>query len=99
MEPAQLDLLRASEGRRAAVISEAVTRAGQSLALSFGNSFVLRRTATDEAGTLHARFEQRYFGLRVHGGELIAHVPLRETDRSLTSSVFPGISVNIRPAR
>lgn len=98
LDLASIERLRTRESERGAAISEDVNRAGQTMARSFGNTFVLRRTTTDEAGTLHARFEQRYRGLRVHGGELIAHVPLDESRRTLTSSVFPSVTLDVRPA-
>lgn len=98
LDLAELEALRAAEARRAAAIAADVNRAGQLLALTFGNTFVLRRTTTDEGGTLHARYEQRYLGIRVHGGELIAHVSLDGDDRTLTPAVFPGIAISVRPA-
>ncbi|MBC7927973.1 MAG: M4 family metallopeptidase [Bryobacteraceae bacterium] len=76
---------------------EDVNREALRLSGSDQTTFHLRRSTTDERGTVHARFEQRYAGLRVPGGEIIAHIP-RDGERTLTAKVFPYIRLDTRSA-
>jgi Zn-dependent metalloprotease len=61
------------------------------------DSLAARRVDRDRFGMAHVRFEQRLAGLRVIGGDVVAHVGAEGVIRSVTSSAQHGSPVSATP--
>jgi Zn-dependent metalloprotease len=69
-----------------------------SLGLDETHSFARKNVHMDEKGQTHARFQQRFNGLRVWGGEVITHTDAEGTELPMTRSLHSGIQINAVPA-
>ncbi len=68
------------------------------LGLDSNHAFQLRNTLGDDLGQTHARFQQTYKGLRVWGGEAIAHMDAEGSHLPLTHDLRRGINLGVVPS-
>ena len=68
------------------------------LGLDANHAFQLRNALGDDLGQTHARFQQTYKGLKVWGGEVIAHMDSEGTHLPLTHDLKRGINLGIVPS-
>ena len=68
------------------------------LGLDARHAFKAVRNHDDEIGQTHVRFQQTYKGLRVLGGEAIAHIDRDGRQLPLTHELKRGIDLNVNPS-
>ena len=68
------------------------------LGLDADHAFSLRTSHSDDLGQTHAHFSQFYKGVRVWGGDAIAHVDREGADLPLTNALHKNILLNVTPS-
>ena len=68
------------------------------LGLDADHAFSLRTSHSDDLGQTHAHFAQFYKGVRVWGGDAIAHVDRSGADLPLTNALHKNIFLNVTPS-
>ena len=61
------------------------------------NRLDLKEVEREASGVSHVRFQQRYRGLRVWGGQAIAHQGPRGPVRPLTNALVPNLQLEVTP--
>ncbi len=85
----------AAENRAASVENMLAHRAA--FGLSADHGFALHSVNADELGQTHARFQQTYKGVRVFGGDVIAHADANGRER-FTNALYKNINLNVAPS-
>ena len=67
------------------------------LGLDDQNTLEVRNVETDGSGASHVRLQQRYRGLRVWGGQAIAHTDPQGARRSLTNALVRHLQLEVTP--
>ena len=68
--------IRADSSERVARAAQALQSSRSVLGIGAGSEFVPIRSDVDPFGITHVRFQQRYRGLKVWGGQLVSHVDI-----------------------
>jgi Zn-dependent metalloprotease len=84
-----------AESRAASVDNMLAHRAQFGLTADHG--FSLHSVSSDELGQTHARFQQTYKGVRVFGGDVIAHADATGRER-FTNALYKNINLNVAPS-
>ncbi|HJU83230.1 MAG TPA: hypothetical protein VJ600_03390, partial [Holophagaceae bacterium] len=85
----------APEARVASVENMLARRAA--FGLNADHGFALRSAQSDELGQAHARFQQTYRGVKVFGGEVVAHNDATGRQR-FTNALYKNINLNVSPS-
>jgi Zn-dependent metalloprotease len=67
------------------------------LGLGPETTFEVRDVERDPSGTVHVRLQQRYRGVKVWGGQAIAHTGAPDAPFSLTNALVPNLSLEVNP--
>jgi Zn-dependent metalloprotease len=67
------------------------------LGLGGADDFTIKDLCIDPDGARHVRFQQRYRGLRVWGGEAILHLDAGGAESPMTDALVRGIQVEVTP--
>ena len=90
--------LKRQEPQRVAASQAALMNLRADIGLSEETAFVAGRALTDSFGQTHTRFAQMYLGVKVYGGEMIAHVDARGRMLAPTDAAMRNIRVNVQPS-
>lgn len=98
LQPDQLDRLKGQEGARAeASVEHLLSRRGD-FGLDAMGAVRPTRVHTDALGQTHTHLQQFYRGVKVWGGEAIAHMDRNGRHLPVTSSLKAGIRLNATPS-
>ncbi len=68
------------------------------LGLDADHAFQIRLSQTDELGQTHHHAQQLYKGVRVWGGDIIAHTAMNGAELPHTNALHKNIHINVTPA-
>jgi Zn-dependent metalloprotease len=90
--------LKRQEPQRVEASQAALMNLRGAIGLNEENAFVAGRALTDEFGQTHTRFTQMYQGVKVYGGEMIAHMDARGRMLAPTDAAMRNIRLNVQPS-
>ena len=96
--PEAVAALRSQEPQRVEAARAALLGQREAFGLGLEDGFAPASALTDELGQTHARFAQTYQGIKVFGGEVIAHMDVRGRMLAPTNGAFAGIRLNTQPS-
>lgn len=89
--------LQARQSDRIGLATQYLAAERPRLQLQDKASFAQRRAVLDPIGQLHVRYEQRFEGVRVMGGEVIVHMNKADQLRSVTGAPVRDIALKTTP--
>ncbi len=94
-EPQELSQMRKAEKQQASRAASELASRRQELGLDQRHEFAPVLTHTDEFGITHTRLQQKYQGVKVWGGDVIAHQNgnSRQAEATLAHKVMPDLNV------
>jgi Zn-dependent metalloprotease len=98
MTPEQLTQVVAQEGVRAQASASSLLARRADFGLDADASLNAGKVHTDAFGQTHTHLQQLYRGVKVWGGEAIAHMDRNGEQLPVTSSLKAGISLNTLPS-
>ena len=90
--------IRAQEPQRVEASRASILSLRANLGLGEENGFAADRAFTDEFGQTHTGFAQTYQGVKVFGGEMIAHMDARGRMLVPTDAAMRNIHINTTPS-
>ena len=96
--PEAVAALRRQEPQRVEAARAALLSQREAFGLGQEDGFAPASALTDELGQTHARFLQTYQGIKVFGGEVIAHMDVRGQMLAPTNGAFARIRLNTQPS-